>query len=239
MEVLHPAFVDRLAGQCVYCGRTLGTHEGTRDHVPSRCLLDDPLPEALPWVRACAECNGEASLDEEYLSALIGCALVGSTVPELQPTARRERTLRRHPSLRARLEQARAETTDLWGRRDLTWYPEADRVTRVIVKNARGHLAYERGEVMPVETAHVWYAPINSLEEAARTGFEASLGSRDGLDVWPEVGTRALVRVATLSDYMDGWVIVQADSYRYSVDGDGYRVRSVIREYLATEVRWR
>ena len=47
-------FVDeRLIGMCSYCGR----EPETRDHVPSRILLDDPFPPNLPVVEACRTCN--------------------------------------------------------------------------------------------------------------------------------------------------------------------------------------
>ena len=42
-----------------------------------------------------------------------------------------------------------------------------------------------------------------------------------------------------LDDLDEGWVIVQDDVYRYAVaQEDGLLVRSVIRNYLATEVYW-
>ena len=46
-------------------------------------------------------------------------------------------------------------------------------------------------------------------------------------------------RIATGLD-MDGhWVVVQNGTYRYAVDeAEGLRVRSVVWEYLATEVHW-
>jgi hypothetical protein len=37
----------------------------TRDHVPSRVLLDEPYPENLPVVPACKSCNSGFSADEE------------------------------------------------------------------------------------------------------------------------------------------------------------------------------
>lgn len=65
---------DRNKGWCVYCG---GPGE-TRDHVPSRVLLDEPYPLELPVVPACAACNRAFSRDEAYLACLIECALTGS-----------------------------------------------------------------------------------------------------------------------------------------------------------------
>ena len=68
----------RLYGYCTYCG---GEPE-TRDHVPSKILLDKPFPENLPVVPSCDKCNHDFSKDEEYFACLIECTLRGTTEPE-------------------------------------------------------------------------------------------------------------------------------------------------------------
>jgi hypothetical protein len=61
----------------------------------------------------------------------------------------------------------------------------------------------------------------------------------EGGSIWPEVGSRMLTRVVTGQDLRNGWVMVQAGVYRYVVlQDDGLLVRSVLHEYLATEVHW-
>ena len=48
-----------------------------------------------------------------------------------------------------------------------------------------------------------------------------------------------LERVFSGHDLVDGWIHVQRDVYRYMiVQGTKTLVRSVIAEYLATEVTW-
>jgi hypothetical protein len=48
-----------------------------------------------------------------------------------------------------------------------------------------------------------------------------------------------MTRVLTGQDLQDAWVVVQDDVYRYAVIQDGtFRVRSVVWDYLATEVYW-
>lgn len=48
-----------------------------------------------------------------------------------------------------------------------------------------------------------------------------------------------LERVFSGHDLVDGWIHVQRDVYRYMiVQGTKTLVRSVIAEYLATEVAW-
>jgi hypothetical protein len=46
MQQLRSYADERLVASCVYCGNVTET----RDHVPSRILLDEPYPENLPVV---------------------------------------------------------------------------------------------------------------------------------------------------------------------------------------------
>jgi hypothetical protein len=73
------------------------------------------------------------------------------------------------------------------------------------------------------------------LSPAERTEFERI----DSGGLLPEVGSRMLARVMTGQDLSDGWVIVQDGTYRYAVTQLGMMlVRTVLFEYLATEVYW-
>ena len=58
--------------------------------------------------------------------------------------------------------------------------------------------------------------------------------------LWPEIGSRMMQRLAGVDPLVDGWVDVQEGVYRYAVarGPDELLVRTVIREYLATEVYW-
>ena len=68
-------FVDeRHGGICVYCGGK----PTTRDHVPSKVLLDEPFPPDLPVVEACEVCNNGFSLDEQYLACLVEAIMCGT-----------------------------------------------------------------------------------------------------------------------------------------------------------------
>jgi hypothetical protein len=229
-------FVDeRHKGWCVHCATRIHQVEGNRDHVPSKCLLREPYPENLPTVDVCKSCNEGFSGDEEYFAAFIGCVLNGSTDPDRQQEPRAQRILTRSPKLRRRLENARTEYRTLIDDQPrILWAPERERVERVILKNARGHAYYEYGEPMLEPPAHIWFAPLQWLKPDERSQFEDVRR-----DIWPEVGSRMLIRVLTGQDLWDGWVIAQDDVYRYAVVPEGgLMVRSIIQEYLATEVLW-
>ena len=111
------------------------------------------------------------------------------------------------------------------------------RIERVVVKNARGHAYHEISEPLMDDPASVWIRPLPLLSPVERQRFE-SIGA-SSLDIWPEVGSRMSVRVAEDENLVGGWAEVEAAHYRYALDwGGGITVRTVIWDYLATEVRW-
>lgn len=103
MDPKHLFLDERLKGRCTYCG---GPPE-TVDHVPSRVLLDNPLPANLPVVEACQKCNGGFSLDEEYIACLLECTMSGTTEISELSREKIKHALARNPRLRNQLEQCR------------------------------------------------------------------------------------------------------------------------------------
>ena len=95
---------QRQLERCAYCGA--GAVE-TRDHVPSRVLLDEPYPENLPVVPACRSCNESFSGDEEYLACVLEVVVAGEASPEAVARPKIARLLRMKPALKARLDFSR------------------------------------------------------------------------------------------------------------------------------------
>jgi len=232
---------NRLINGCIYCGGP----EETRDHVPSRVLLDSPPPENLPVVWACASCNQGFSLDEAYLACLIESVIAGSTDPDRISRKGVANILRRTPALRARIEAAK---TVIDGR--IQFNVEADRIRNVILKLARGHAAFELSQVVREEPASLWWRPLPVMTAAERDSFDAS----HVVELFGEIGSRGLQRVLvtqvslasengdeqTLNLVINDWVDVQDGCYRYlAIDDAGeVKIKIVIAEYLACEVTW-
>jgi hypothetical protein len=73
-----PNFGDtRSQGFCVHCG---GPDE-SKDHIPSKVLLDEPFPENMHVCACCFRCNNDLSADEEYLACFLECVLAGDADP--------------------------------------------------------------------------------------------------------------------------------------------------------------
>lgn len=234
MEKIEEFTDERQKGWCIHCGTSISTVSKNWDHVPTKGLLDRPLPPHVPQVEVCGQCNSGFSLDEEYFVTFLSCVLSGSTAPGAQANPRIQRALARNPALVARLDAGKRAVTTQSGEEKIIWQPEFERINRIVVKNARGHAFFEFGEPMLAEPDHVWAIPLASLADRQRAEFENVAASG-----WPEVGSRMMTRLASGADLDDGWVIIQDDVYRYAVLQEGtLLVRSVIRNYLATEVFW-
>jgi hypothetical protein len=234
MDPRHLFMDERLTRGCAYCG----AKPDTRDHVPSRVLLDEPYPLNLPTVDACEDCNASFSLDEQYVACLIDVVVSGSAQPAEVRREKVKRLLGENVALASRIDASRE--ADRAG--NPAWQPEVDRVRRVLLKLARGHVAHELYPNLE-DPLQVSFAPLPTLNEAERAAFEDV--PVQGIVGFPEIGTRAFLRTVLAVGqnqgpvaYSEAWVVVQADRYRYMVDPDGRMVRMVLSEYLACRVAW-
>jgi len=218
---------QRLEGCCIYCGK----EPNTRDHVPSKVLMDKPFPENLPVVPACEKCNKGFSKDEEYFACLIECILRGTTNPEKLERKKVKGILKRSPKLRARL----AEAMEI--HEEQTFFrTEEERVKNVILKLARGHATYENSELQLEEPSSILIRPITLMNEVEQNAYFSHC---EGL--LPEIGSRAFQRLFINDEnVINNWVIVQEDKYMYSINHGEYglTIKFLIWNYLACEVAW-
>lgn len=221
-------FDDRFA-ICVYCGG----RDATRDHVPSKVLLDEPYPDNLPVVGACQRCNSGFSDDERYVACLIECARTGFTDGESVTRPKIRRILNESPSLALEMRAARRQDAS-----GISWEFDPHRVNKVVMKLARGHYAYECGETMLQQPQRVVVTPLHVLSSGALSWFETPPPE----SVFPEIGSRAFFRVLVDEQEVhveNSWHVVQPDRYRYLVSYSGQpTVRFILSEYLACEVVW-
>lgn len=226
MEQLPNFGDERQTAFCVYCGRDTRT----RDHVPPKVFLDEPYPTNLPVVHACQDCNARFSLDEEYVASLIECALIGSVNPNEMGREKVRRILISKPALVARLAQAREKTEG-----GTAFKIETDRVRNVIIKLGKGHVAFEQNEPQYDDPSSLSFAPLTVMLPDVQERFETPPQS----SIWPEVGSRAMQRLAAVFPRGAAWIIAQPGRYRYlTAVGDGVIVRVVLSEYLGCEVVW-
>lgn len=241
MDQLSDLADDRLINDCIFCGGVADT----RDHVPSKILLDKPYPENLPVVGSCQECNQGFSKDEQYLICLLESVLIGSTDPEKIRRPSVSRAMKRAPALRAKIESAKKYING-----KVAFSIEEDRVKNVILKLARGHAAFELSQPCRNEPDHYWCGTLESLPKEELDLFDSAhiqkllgeIGSRNMLRMFAtEVTLQSESGVLeTMNVVVNDWVDVQDGYYRFLAvdDAGGVVIRIVISEYMACEIGW-
>ena len=237
---------------CIHCSTPIQSTESNSDHVPTKSLLSKPVRADgakhdrgvsdsfgyLPQIRICKSCNSSFSKDETYLLCVLHAVLSGTLYPDPQTQPEAYNILRSNRHIVRELREGPGG--QMWLFNDLepfTLYPDPNRIARVVVKNARGHIHHEIAERADGPPDHVAFVPLHILDEHKRAAFE-SCGEGE-IGIWPEVGSRMMERILTRGDMDGGWVIVESNRYRFAIDWRGdITVKTVIWEYLATETRW-
>jgi hypothetical protein len=242
MDQLNNFTDNRLIRGCIYCA---GTND-TRDHVPSKCLLEQPYPANLPVVGCCDSCNQGFSKDEQYLVCLIESVLCGSTDPEKIDRPSVARIMQNSPALRQRIENSKTEVDG-----QIAFVPEIERINNVMLKLARGHVAFELGQTWRKAPDHFWCGTLSSLSQENRESFDSVHFQQVFGEVVSRNMQRLLVTQITRRNengetqnevvIINDWIDVQNDRYRYIAieDMDQIVIRVVVAEYLACEVAWR
>lgn len=214
---------------CTFCG----SFSDTRDHCPSKVLLDKPYAENLPVVPACSECNNSFSKDEEYLACFIEASICNSVqIDELnrEPV---KKIFKQSPKLQQRILES---ATD-----DGRYQVELVRAKSIMQKLSQGHILFELNEKnfeCPIEHILFWSPAVSEqfLEE-----FETPSESI----ILPELGSRAFQKALIVNNNMTNfhafhdWQVVQGGQYRYYVScSPCIEVRIVISEKFCSWAKW-
>lgn len=110
-----------------------------------------------------------------------------------------------------------------------------ERIERILLKLARGHVAFESGEPILRKPTTLTFVPLAGMEADKLRRFE----SPPGFSLCAEVGSRAIQRQIQTGAGLAEWIIVQHGRYRYIVLIDErIETRVVLSEYLACIVVW-
>lgn len=219
---------DRFVGVCCHCGASANT----RDHVPSRVLLDEPYPTNLAISESCDTCNQGFSNSEEFVACLIEYEKQKTTEPSGTLRPKIAKILAARPTILQRILHAKNDSE----RTKSVWQTEESSVREVVLKLARGHIAYELGLQLIEEPSLFEVNPIPFLTQNQVDSFseiESKL-------LYPEIGSRSFVNLLKIKPTAYGrWNLVQELTYRYCVgQGSSNWVKIVIGEYLACSVAW-
>jgi len=212
---------------CVYCGKPTRT----RDHVPSKVLLDEPYPDNLAVVPSCIECNHGFSSDEEYFACLIEVLRLGSFNPEKLERNKVKRILSRKPSLLAELLESSSIADG-----KINMQPEWRKVENVVLKHAKGLAAYALNLPIRQSPIRSTFIPYTNLSEEEIIAFnQPAIVTKV-----PETGSRMSQQIVIIGGIpIIPWIEVQANRFRYLTSAnDSLIIRMVFNEYLMCELIW-
>lgn len=220
---------QRLDDTCAYCGQS----SESKDHVPSKALLDEPFPENLPVVPCCLKCNQDFSSHEEYIACAIECAICGTA-----QIAGLNREKIKNTFLKNQKLQQSFESSFILENQERFFKIDTDRLNKVITKLAKGHAKFENSESKIEEPTTVNFQALSSMSQKEIENFIAPVS----LSLFPEVGSRALqsIHIDDNNNVASNWIIVQDNKYQYSVivGAGSFVVKIVLWNFLAIEVIW-
>lgn len=156
---------QRLDQMCSYCGKTATE---TRDHVPSKILLDEPFLENLPVVPCCTKCNQDFSSDEEYFACSIESILRGTTEIEKLHRQKIKSVFEKRPALQQRISKSFVLQDG-----KLHFKFEKDRFIKVATKLAKSHAKYEISEPQFEDPTSISLKPLTLMTEKEIDDFFA------------------------------------------------------------------
>ncbi|MGB0562163.1 MAG: hypothetical protein ACPGVO_10210 [Spirulinaceae cyanobacterium] len=113
----------------------------------------------------------------------------GTTTPNSDFSPKIAATLNARPSIKEKIELSKSIDEGS----NILWTPESDRVKEVVLKLARGHVAYELGIQHIDEPDFIEIFPIPYMSEAQVGSFFLFEDSC----LFPEIGSRAFINTLT------------------------------------------
>lgn len=152
-------------GQCVYCGHNDFI---TKDHIPPKELFISPRPNNLITVPSCEKCRRVSTASDEYFKlALILREDVSDhpDVRELLPSVLRSLRYPHNVPLKVgllktfRLVNPRTPSGLLLSEKKHAYYPNINRLERVIERMTKGFFYHEKGYRLPDGYEAVGFSP--------------------------------------------------------------------------------
>ena len=100
---------------CIYCGKFPNRKNASKEHIPSKSLLDPERVKDHPTVVVCKTCNEGFAKDEEYVAALLASVIDGSTNPGPKRFPGAAKTLAHSSRLQRRIGRTRREQFSIFG----------------------------------------------------------------------------------------------------------------------------
>lgn len=232
MSAIESHTIDLQQSGCFQCGSTPPPDTMIGMRVPSETMAHGARRGTVVRVKMCRTCALQTGGDDAYLSMFLKHEI--ARLPEMlsrtsDPDQDGQTCVFTH-------EEQLLAHAHYDGMPKFISNPAYERILAVIVKNARAHALAELGCTLQgwPDTMIVKMLPTTSME------WVTSFLEVDHTRTWPKAGSRLMVRMFTGENLQSGWIVVAPGSYVYTVfENDGVTVRSIIGEYVMSEITWR
>lgn len=231
MIQINPQNDVRYDNICCYCQKPF-TDNKTKDHIPSKVLLDEPYPTNLPIAFCCYDCNQSFSTDEEYFACIIEYLVAGTKNAEMIQREKIRNILNKKKHLKNKIED---NIVDNGGKLTIN-FPES-LLEKVLKKIIFGHLSYELSNPY---IHNPDYIELNTIDNFTELEFQEFI-SECTMDIAPEIGTRAsLTHIVINEKPISTWKIVQKNNYQYKLDVSENEItlKVIIRNKIYLLARW-
>jgi hypothetical protein len=240
MIQIEPFSDERHDYYCAYCGDNA---PNTRDHVPSRILLDDPFPENLPVVGCCEKCNNDFSKDEGYFAAGIECMIHATSNVELLSREKIKNFLNKNAELKNNIEASFFEEEQLPFLdipRKLFFKRNPQRFENVITKLAKGHVKFELSKPITSHPDVLWFGFIEELSPNDRDAFLGMSLIGKVSEIGSRMSQRILIEESSGNGY-NCWITVQEGRYAYHVTDLSGKVivKMLLSDRFCCYVEWK
>jgi hypothetical protein len=231
----------RKISSCIYCNYS--GNNLTREHNPSKVFLDEPLPDNLPVMYSCEECNSSFSADEAYIASIIECIRCNTYEIEKLEREKIKRVLKNNQKLHSEIKKAFEYKNG-----NITL--DQKKLNNIVLKLARGHLTFEMCEIALCHPTNMRVSFFHNMDEEEISNFESLVEVDLFYEISRATSDIAVIECSLYNEKEDkhikieklfyAWQDVQEGRYRYmcAFNSGLLIVRLVISEFMLAEVIW-
>lgn len=222
---------NRKIDRCLFCNRY--NVELTREHTPSKILLDEPLPENLPITYTCKDCNSSFSIDEEYFACILEASKCHSIWLDDLVRFKVRRTLQKNKELYKTIANSFDQETKRFSF-------DLKRLKHIAIKLAICHLAFEMNEIVNDNPNYFDFFLRDEVNDRKIEDFDTLIEISVICEISKCYENMIILESSQDTRLFYAWQIVQEGQYRYmcAFSDDKYIVRIVIGEYTFFEMHW-
>lgn len=215
---------------CVYCGE----EATTREHLPSKVFFEHRDQIDFSILPACKKCNNNFSYHEKYLACYIEFLKSKIYNKDYKIRESIKNTLLKDHFIANKIKNQFKQISGM----KYEVSQDTESIEIVLMKLAKGHMAYEMNEIFLDEPKHFSYKFLHDMTKKELLAFNRPVVS----EIIPEIGSRLTEYLILTEDgkVLYPWRTISEGEYRFMnfTDKKHSGVKFVINEVLFCKVMW-